>query len=273
MNRHFLFKTFFVLLQIVMVGLTAFCLYKVHFLDSAISAKPIPESSCSSDNVDSSKRELPRNMPHMELTELLGTLTSRQPNEKPSEYRCCSSMRAGAEPDTKIFWKQPGVTETEMNFFMFHKSGDGRQGEVYISIEGKPTKQILDTVMKPLPWNVYLFGPNPHLVYDIFLTSDFDWEDYQDFGEYLEQKKWAKHLTELDSNEMGCHSQWYEVRLPAAGNKRHQPFWMAIFWDAGNRSGTVLIWIVFNKPETNDLRCNLLNEDFDNPEKRIFLMS
>lgn len=210
---------------------------------------------------------LPRFAPHMDFVELLEEMTDRRPNEKPKDYKCCTSMRAGAGPDTKINWSTGFTEDVSLKFFPFIKEGEGRIGTVNISLDGTPTNQVLDTVLKPVPWNIFVMGPNVHLVYDIFLTSDFNWEDYRDFGEYLENKKWAKHLTALDSNEINCRSQWYEVRLPAAGNKKHQPFWMGVYKEYGNRSGTVLVWIIFDKPDRNLLRCVINSENYTKEEE------
>lgn len=213
-------------------------------------------------------QSMPRFVPHMDFVELLEEMTDRHHTEKPKDYICCASMRAGAGYDTKITWFTDFTEDINLKFFPFIKGGEGRLGEVYISLDGTPTNQVLDTVLKPTPWNIYVMGPNVHLIYDIFLTSDFSWEDYRDFGEYLENKKWAKHLTALDSNEINCRSQWYEVRLPAAGKRKHQPFWMGVYKEYGNRSGMVLVWIIFDKPDRNLLRCVIKSDNYTKEEEK-----
>lgn len=218
-------------------------------------------------DTDGSPEFKPRSIPpHMDFVELLEEMTGRHHNEAAKDYRCCTSMHAGAGPDTKIQW-QTGYTENlNFQFFPFKKGGEGRKGKVYISLDGTPTNQYLDTIVKPSPWYIHVMGPNAHLVYDIFLSSDFSWEGYRDFGEYLANKGLAKHLTALDSNEINCDSQWYEVRLPAAGKKKHQPFWMGVYKEYGNRSGVVLIWIVFEKPDENPLRCVINSDNYTEEE-------
>lgn len=209
----------------------------------------------------------PRNYPPMDFVELLEEMTGRRHTEKPKDFKCCTSMRAGAGPDSKITWYTDFTENVSLNFYPFIKKGEGRLGKVNISLDGIPTNQVLDTVLKPVPWNIYVMGPNVHLVYDIFLTTSFNWEDYRDFGEYLEEKKWATHLTALDSNEVNCRSQWYEIQLPAAGNKKHKPFWMGVYKEYGNRSGSVLIWIIFDKPDRNLLRCVINSDNYTKEEE------
>lgn len=215
------------------------------------------------DNIEFKQRSLP---PHMDFVELLEEMTGRHHNEAAKDYKCCTSMRAGAAPDTKILWQTSYIEDLNFQFFPFKKGGEGRKGKVYISLDGTPTNQYLDTIVKPSPWYIHVMGPNAHLVYDIFLSSDFSWEGYRDFGEYLANKGLAKHLTALDSNEINCNSQWYEVRLPAAGKKKHQPFWMGVYKEYGNRSGVVLIWIVFEKPDENPLRCVINSDNYTEEE-------
>lgn len=239
MSKNFLFKLFIVCTQVAIVSF----LWMNHSKDSQSQ-----QQACTVVSDKALTQE------HIEFVELLAILQDKRPTSLPHEG--LPSMRNCATSESKVQWHQRLIDSIDLDFYPFRRQDQGRSGEVYISLDGVPSNLSLDTILKPAPWHIYLFGTNIHLMYDIFLTTEISLEAYHDYGKYLQEKKLAKALPELEGNEFGCHSKWYEVTFPAANGKWHNPFWMGVYEDLGNQSGSILIEITVAKPEKNPFFCD-----------------
>ena len=191
---------------------------------------------------------------HLEFIDFLKTITIAESECKnQSESYCVPSMRVGAEPWSKIQWYTEYTEEIPYSKDPMKPYGTGRKGEVYLSVDGKPTNLDLDTVLKPQPWSVTVTGPNVKLVYHVFLCSSYFVEDYVDFGEYLVNKGWAKRVEvppQDTISEIPCIVSWYKIKL-----KGRNPIWMGILNDSGSTLGFQRIRFDYEKPTENDFWC------------------
>lgn len=195
---------------------------------------------------------------HVEFVKFLEIFTVAELDCKnEGEMHCVPSMRVGAEPWTKIKWKTAYAEDYSFGLDAMRKSGYGRLGEVYLSVEGKPTNLALDTVLKPQPWELFLKGPTTKMVYHVFLWTSYYIEDYVDLGEYLIKKGLAHRMELLPPDTLGgaCSTEWYEVKL--AGRN---PVWMGIMNDGGNAVGTLQVRLDYERPVENEQWCGRMEE-------------
>lgn len=209
--------------------------------------------------------DLPRNapayrygVPHVEFVKLLEMFSVAESHCKnEGDLYCVPSMRVGAEPWSRIKWKTAYAENYYFDFDVMKKSGYGRRGEVYLSVDGKPTNLELDTILKPVPWSILLRGPTTKMVYHVFLESGYSMEDYIDYGEYLVNKGLATRIELLphDDSEGVCTTEWYQVKL-----KGRNPVWLGIMNDHGNAVGTLQMRLDYEKPAENEFWCRSAEE-------------
>ena len=196
---------------------------------------------------------------HLEFVDFIKTITIAESECKnEGEFYCVPSMRIGAEPWSKIHWQTAYTEEIPDSKDPMGKFGTGRKGEVYLSIEGKPTNLDLDTVLKPSPWSLTVIGPTSKMVYHVFLAASIFVEDYVDLGEYLINKGLAKHIevSPQDTSEGTCTTNWYKIKL-----KDRNPIWMGIMRDGGNAFGIQRIRFDYEKPTENEFWCKKMEEN------------
>ena len=196
--------------------------------------------------------------PHVELGEFLEIFTVAESDCKnEGDTYCTPSMRAGAEPWSKIRWKTAYAEDYHFGLDVMGMSGYGRKGEVYLSVEGVPTNLELDTVLKPVPWGLFLRGPTAKMAYHVFLNSTYSMEDYIDYGNYMVEKGWATPIEVLphDEKEGICTTEWYKIKL-----KGRNPVWMGIMNDHGNAVGSMAIRLDYQKPTENEFWCKKAEE-------------
>ena len=210
-----------VLLQLAILGIVGFEAFKLHKTEAQVELQStqIEQLNSKVAQLEAKPAEAgeQEDYPsHIDLIDFLKTITPKEGDPDPS-------MWTAAEPSSKIRWTTPG--------------NDGsHDGEVFISMDGKPTLLYMDTNLVAEPWHVRFQGTF-HSIRWVRLSAGFSWNSYRDIGEYLVEKKLAEKVDFDDDAD--CSRNWYKIQM-----KGYQPLWMGSITDAGSGSG--MTWIAFN---------------------------
>jgi len=178
----------------------------------------------------------------IEVAELIKMLM--QPKSGP---HALGDWTLGAQPGSPISWQTAGIQETsaeerKAGYYFY------RRGEAVLTIDGKPTHQVLEKSLVPGRWTISLLGPRGGFTKANIFTSNS-----QDLG--------ASILENLTGK---LPLKPYRCKTPSvsSGNKVYQvqgtgkkPFWINEEWSCGSAGCSLSLDIVFTKKEADKLEC------------------
>lgn len=147
------------------------------------------------------------------------------------------SWAMGAEANTPINWLHAGIVEADPD-----KQRDytqpmpySRSGEAIITVNRKPTHEVLGRQVEPGKWNITLYGPRAG-PFAISLTPQTGAHDIPDLKAYLKKKAYGlKHLKCM--NEPATSGNELH-RLSLQGRR---PVYLQYGWSYGSGGGTQYI--------------------------------
>ena len=228
-----------ILLQLAVLGIVGFGAFKQYKTEAQVEQltqqiEQLNSRIAQLENQPAETDSLKGYPAHIDLIDFLKTITPKEGDPDPSIW-------TAAEPGSKLHWTTAG--------------NDGsHDGEVYISMDGKPTLLWMDTNLVASPWHVRFQGTF-HSIRWVRLSAGFSWNSYRDFGEYLVEKKLAEEV-DVDDDDSDCARNWYKIQM-----KGYQPLWMGTVTDAGSNIG--MTWIAFNYEGPGSLypSCRILEDD------------
>jgi len=153
----------------------------------------------------------------------------------------------GAKPGSPIDWQTSGIQETaaeeQKAGYHYH-----RVGEVVLTIDGKPTHQVLEKNVVPGTWTISLLGAHGG-----FTRATISAPNSQELGtSILEGLKGKLPLRLYRCKTLSISSGNKVYQVQGAGKK---PLWINEEWSCGSAGCGVSLDIVFTKKEAGKFEC------------------
>lgn len=179
----------------------------------------------------------------IEMVELIKMLMPPQ-----GEPETLGDWSWGAQPGSPITWETTGIEETSPEE---QKAGYPyrRVGKAVLSIDGKPTHQILEKNIVPGQWNIILMGPHGGFTRVILGTFTGGELGGGMLLKSLEKQLPSRHYR-CKPDAISSGNEVFIVEVP--GKK---PIWINEEWSCGSGGCGVSLSIVFTKKAADKFEC------------------